>query len=222
MSDRNYYVISDDNCRFPGMTREQIIAAIAEATGNVPEHVDDAFITKIKELNANKQLKFWIGTTAQYVAIEEKEENVLYILTDEAWGDDMEAEITRLSATLNGIVRKNGIVLCSQTIPAGAVDNVYVSEEIDSFTMVKVKHGRASEVICTAYLSEPGVLHILGTGASFDNATVGTYDASMANIHLVITLANHRVLSNLSKVIDYNNGNTTINDLAVHKITGVM
>lgn len=30
MSERNYYVLCDDNCRFEGMTKEQIYDAIAE------------------------------------------------------------------------------------------------------------------------------------------------------------------------------------------------
>ena len=53
MSERNYYVLCDDNCRFESMTKEQIIAAIAEATGHTPEDIDAAFITRIKEQNKN-------------------------------------------------------------------------------------------------------------------------------------------------------------------------
>lgn len=67
---RNYYVICDDNCKFPSMTYEQIIEAIAEATGNVPEHVEDAFITKVKESNNNANLTFWKGTQAEFNALD--------------------------------------------------------------------------------------------------------------------------------------------------------
>lgn len=76
---RNYYVLCDDNCRFPGMTSEQIIAAIAEATGETPVHIDDAFITKIKEQNKNKSLKIWVGTEAEYNAIITKDNNTMYV-----------------------------------------------------------------------------------------------------------------------------------------------
>lgn len=79
--ERNYYVICDDNCKFPAMTAEQVLAAIAEATGNTPTSVDDAFITKIREQNANNDLKFWVGTQAAYNALT-PENNVLYIITD--------------------------------------------------------------------------------------------------------------------------------------------
>lgn len=82
MSERTYYVICEDNCKFEGMTKEQILAAIAEATGATPTHIDDAFITKIKEINKNAALKFWIGTQAEYNAIETPEANCFYIFTD--------------------------------------------------------------------------------------------------------------------------------------------
>lgn len=52
--ERRYYVICEYNCKFESMTKEQIIAAIEEATGNVPTHIDDAFITKLKEINKKR------------------------------------------------------------------------------------------------------------------------------------------------------------------------
>lgn len=79
---RTYYVICEDNCKFESMTKEQIIAAIAEATGETPVHIDDAFITKIKEQNHNGTLKWWVGTQAQYNAIATKDAATLYIITD--------------------------------------------------------------------------------------------------------------------------------------------
>lgn len=83
MSERNYYVLCDDNCRFPGMTAEQIIAAIEDATGNVPQSVDDAFITQIKEQNVNANIKLWVGTSAQYNALANKSSDTVYIVSDQ-------------------------------------------------------------------------------------------------------------------------------------------
>jgi len=77
-----FYVICDDDSKHEGMTKEQIIAAIAEATGKTPTCIDDAFITKIKEQNGQKPLKFWVGTQAEFNALPEEEENVFYIFTD--------------------------------------------------------------------------------------------------------------------------------------------
>lgn len=93
MSERNYYVICDDNCRFPSMTKEQILAAIAEATGETVEDVDQAFITKLKEQNKGENVKLWIGTSAQYDALT-PEDDVLYWITDDTTFSDI---ITRLN-----------------------------------------------------------------------------------------------------------------------------
>lgn len=82
MSERNYYVICDDNCKFPAMTKEEVMAAIAETTGRTPSDIDQAFITKIKEMNKNQQLKWWVGTETEYNAIQEKAEDTFYIITD--------------------------------------------------------------------------------------------------------------------------------------------
>lgn len=50
MADIIYFVISSDDCKYESMTKEQIYAAIASATGNTPTGVDDGFISKIKVL----------------------------------------------------------------------------------------------------------------------------------------------------------------------------
>lgn len=96
------YVICDTNCRYEGMTKEQIIAAIASATGNTPTGIDDAFITKLKEQNANGTVKLWIGTTAQFNAIATKDENTLYLLTDDDSADSWDEIAETLAKILNG------------------------------------------------------------------------------------------------------------------------
>lgn len=80
MADRIYYVICEDNCKFESMTKEQIIAAIEEATGNVPTGYDEAFITKIKEQNSQSTIKLWIGTKAQYNNIQTKALDTIYVI----------------------------------------------------------------------------------------------------------------------------------------------
>lgn len=102
MSERNYWVLCDDNCRFPAMTREQILAAIAEATGNAVSGCDDAFITKIREMNANANLKFWLGTMAQFNALDEKDGNTLYIFTDDDTADSIENKFKEFDARMSG------------------------------------------------------------------------------------------------------------------------
>jgi hypothetical protein len=68
-NERIYYCFCADGCKFETLTKEQIIAAIAEATGNIVTDVDGAFITMLKEQNAGAAIKLWVGTQAQYNAL---------------------------------------------------------------------------------------------------------------------------------------------------------
>lgn len=104
MSERNYYVICDDNCRFEGMTKEQILTAITQAVEQGEIHdVDTGFVTTIKEQNAQKPLKFWVGTQAQYNAISAPEENTLYLITDPQIDDELQEQIDELREDVSAI-----------------------------------------------------------------------------------------------------------------------
>lgn len=82
MSEKIYFVRCSDDCLAESMTKEQIFAAIAEATGNTPTGVDEAFITKIKEGNENGAVSFWVGTEAQFNALG-IETALMYIRVDD-------------------------------------------------------------------------------------------------------------------------------------------
>lgn len=98
--ERIYYCFCGDNCKFETMTKEQIIAAIAEATGNTPTNIDSAFITKVKEQNKGNALAFWIGTTAEYNALETKDDLCFYIKTDDTTLDDINKAIELINKNL--------------------------------------------------------------------------------------------------------------------------
>ena len=223
MSDRNYYVFCDDNCRFPGMTREQILAAIAEATGNTVTNVDNAFITKVKEVNSNGNLSFWVGTTAEYnaiVAADKVEKGCFYILTDDTFGDDVSAAIMQMQETVEAAEKtvidmdkkykemKDGVVLFSNLnapIPYSttltALEELIDVSGIGNYTLVRVLAGRSinenecSYVLCTVRHSTTvsGNFYIEGSGTGNANA-VGATD----NINIRIKgykYENERLLS---------------------------
>lgn len=78
------YVICDQNCKFEGMTKEQILTAIVQAveTGEIRD-VDTGFITTIKTING-VPLKFFCGERWQYEELsEEEKENLYAIITNE-------------------------------------------------------------------------------------------------------------------------------------------
>lgn len=103
MPNNTYYVFDDKLCKFEGLTKEQIYAAIADATGNTPTGVDDAFITKIKETNRNNALSIWKGTQAQYNAIATKDANTFYIIEDDATISDLQANIDAVDAKVDDL-----------------------------------------------------------------------------------------------------------------------
>lgn len=93
-----YYVFDDAKNLFEGMTKEQIVNAIANATGLTPEQIDaDAVTTAIKEQNAQKSVSLWVGTQNEYNAIQQPDEDTLYIVTDPQEIDDLQRQIDDLS-----------------------------------------------------------------------------------------------------------------------------
>ena len=66
----NYYVLTDDDCKYEAMTKEQTITAIEQAVENgVVSDPDGAVISKIKEIRANGIAQIWLGTEAQFNAL---------------------------------------------------------------------------------------------------------------------------------------------------------
>lgn len=85
MATPKVYAICDANCRWETMTKEQIIAAIAEATGVTVTNVDEAFITMLKEQNNGESVRFWVGTQAEYNTLVNAglvENGVIYLTED--------------------------------------------------------------------------------------------------------------------------------------------
>lgn len=65
-----FYVLCDDDCRYEGMTAEQILTAIQEAvTQGYVSDPDGAVISKIKEVRAGGSTQIWVGTEAEFNAL---------------------------------------------------------------------------------------------------------------------------------------------------------
>ena len=92
------YLICDNNCKFEGLDKEETLSAIQQAIENGGvQDVDpnEPFITKIKDVNTGAAVKLWIGTEAQFNAIETKDANTLYI-----YSTDFEANVSTILAEL--------------------------------------------------------------------------------------------------------------------------
>lgn len=92
-----YYVFDGANNKFEGMTKEQILAAITQAVStHTISDVDTGFVTTLKEGNGGSALKVWVGTTAQYNALQTKENNCFYLLYDDTGAEDIENSIAEV------------------------------------------------------------------------------------------------------------------------------
>lgn len=127
MSERKYYCICDSNCKFETMTKEQILAAIAQAaTTGLVYDANAAVVSKVKESNAGGSVTFWVGTQAQYNALESVEKNCMYIITDDTYKEDVERAIEnalpKSGGTLTGELRLTRGVNWDYELPASAAD----------------------------------------------------------------------------------------------------
>ena len=102
-----HYVLRGDKVLAESMTKEEIMTAIVNAIeqGEIGD-VDTGFVTTLKEQNGGQALKFWIGTQAQYNAIETPEINVFYIITDDSTEADLEEAIADLNEDVTFLENK--------------------------------------------------------------------------------------------------------------------
>ena len=102
------YLLDEAKNQHEGMTKEQIITAIEnmETTGSAGD-VDSGFISKILELNKHGKLRFWVGTMAEFNALESKEEDTLYLYTDDPTLDDIEDTMAEIQSNLDAYKTQN-------------------------------------------------------------------------------------------------------------------
>ena len=106
------YALDDAKNQRETMTREQIVTAIEnmETTGSVGD-VDAGFISKILELNKHGKLRFWVGSMAEFNALQSTETDTLYLFNDDPTVDDLEAGIKNVESQLYDTNRTLGMRL---------------------------------------------------------------------------------------------------------------
>lgn len=133
MSDaKKFYCFCSSNCKYETMTKEQILAAIAQAveSGEIRD-VDTGFVTKVKEKNVGDYVSFWVGTKAQYNALKSRETNCVYIITDDTATEELATAVNNLIAQYNQLdeqvrsgqkVDISGVVSLSWTTAGGGAN----------------------------------------------------------------------------------------------------
>lgn len=213
------YVFDENKNLFEGWDKEEIIAAIVNylethAVGDV----DTGFVTTIKEQNANKGLKFWIGTTAQYNAIETKDADTLYILTDDSELQDIEAKVEQAYAAWMEISGKKGVVLLNQSVNYGTGLSVDLLGNIDDYEVVKVS-GAGAEILCDVRVTE-NTVNIIGCGCLTTSTINGI---TIVCVNLTVDRQNNRLTRQTTVRLTFLNGGTAspLEEMQINKITGV-
>lgn len=203
--ERHYYVLCDDNCKFESMTKEQIISAIAEATGHTVTDIDEAFITKLKETNRGNAVKIWVGTQAEYNALVSSfniEEDTIYLTND---GDDISGlieDVERLKPDVESLKEealKKGAVLFSGYLPYSQKqyadsDAVYLeNKDILKYKLVTVKDHSGNEIVCTVTVDDiadtAAWFRITGAGHECVNFGEGTSEiVTLKRSHIQIDI----------------------------------
>lgn len=102
------YVICDNNCKYEGLTKEQIYAAIIQAieTGSIG-NCDTGFITTIKTIN-DIPLRFFVGSQAEYDALTTEEKaNLFAIINEDATKDELLKTIANLKDGTESVQHAN-------------------------------------------------------------------------------------------------------------------
>lgn len=204
--DRTYNVICGDGCLFEGMTKEQILTAIEQAVSSgTIQNVDTGFVTKIKEQNGQTALTFWVGTSAAYNAITEKENNCFYLLTDDTEEEDINAAIAELKTAIEAMTNKRGKSLFSadtidNAIPHGEVSGDYKIKGLGDFLIVSVTTWDGVTGLCNVARDVyDGSNVFIVSGCLVGNQLVGdNYYYNSVNVRIVVKQSTGAVINNYS------------------------
>lgn len=193
------YVVCDNSCKYESMTKEQILTAITQAVENGEvKDIDAGFITKLQEQNNKAALTVWIGTSAQYNAIEEKAENCLYILTDETTEEQIVETATMAfdcaNAAHDRLNRFNKVLLEAEwVINSGEQVTTKLNDDVRQYSLIAINYniyketanGQRSTLFCStlvygrqlpdAAVSATGVANVWG-GSYVNNELMCFFD----------------------------------------------
>ena len=112
MATPTVYVICGNNCRYEGMTKEQILTAIMQAAqeGKIRD-VDAGFVTTINTING-KPLKFFYGPQAEYDALTAEQKAGLFaLITNDTTKEGLLEAIASLNSRADSLEEKTATIL---------------------------------------------------------------------------------------------------------------
>jgi hypothetical protein len=167
-NEKKFYCLCEHNCKFETMTKEQILAAIAQAVeaGAIGD-VDTGFVSRVVEQNKQGTLYFWVGTQAEYNALETVASDCHYFITDDSTKADIYATIAQFADYLKAVEEKTnsfGAVLF-EDLENGVAAGETIEFNASSYNCFMVTLGDDSpeeiNIYCTK--SSSGGFYICGT-----------------------------------------------------------
>lgn len=145
MATPTVYVICDQNCKFEGMTKEQILAAIEQAVnGGTIGDVDTGFVRTVKTING-APLRFFVGLQSEYDALpNEDKENLFAIITNDTTKEGITDYFEELSGELDSLATKQS--------NDSATINKIISGDIHTGYAEKAYKDADGQIIASAYL----------------------------------------------------------------------
>lgn len=206
-----YYVLDANKNLKEALDKEGVYAVLEQAIedGDL-EHVaaDSAFVSKIKDLNGGQDFKVWIGTTAEYNAIQEKTQNTLYLLTD----DELEQELSDIEDNVTTLF--NEVENIEAYIPKKIVQVVNINEnsyQLGTSLTFSIPTGKSfSDIMAISVnFSSWNVSQLLATALDPTGQTVnfGGVSASINGSGQVLTQMN---LNTLVMYIQQQNSSTGV------------
>lgn len=95
------YTIADGKNLIEGLSKEEIENAIQSATGNAGDTAP--YVRAVVDQNTGAAVYVWVGTSAQYNAIEYPDSNTLYLVTDDTLLDDLQEKLVTLTARVEAL-----------------------------------------------------------------------------------------------------------------------
>nr|DAJ98133.1 MAG TPA: hypothetical protein [Caudoviricetes sp.] len=184
-----YNVFNGDDCAFESMTKEQIYELIANsiAQGELAGvDAENPFITRIKEQNKGVPLTFWVGTQAEFNAIETKANNCFYIITDSTAQQDIEnalADLQQKSVASEPILNFASQLLlfmtedwCGATLYGKDASQDFDLAELTDYRVIYYADGDFSQLgyktIVGAILTDPEGVYVLGGNGNQDAISI--------------------------------------------------
>ena len=136
---KKYYCYCDSNCKYETLTKEQILTAIQQAVeGQQIIDPNGGVISKVKELHTGDHVTFWVGSRAEYNALQGNvERNCIYIINDDTSGDDLNKKLKELEEKANASGKNNACSFDPKLTLAATGGTTECSVHHDHYTYIQ-------------------------------------------------------------------------------------